>query len=246
MILPPCANRGCSQRSSKQCTRCKFMMYCCRDCQVSHWKIHQKLCNILNDCPEKRFVYVRAQEFYDMGYHLFNEERYEEALVAYRKALVIFRETFGEKYELTVNCHQENGKTLRAKDELEEALVELRKALAIQKETLGENDKDTANTYEDIGTILLLQERYDDALIGIGKALAIRLRVLGENHVNVGTSYFHIAVVLEKKGQYDEALASIRKANAINKRELGEGHIDSKDYSQFILRLSCKVAKEHE
>lgn len=93
---------------------------------------------------------------------------------------------------------------------------------------------------------MLLQERYDDALIGIGKALAIRLRVLGENHVNVGTSYFHIAVVLEKKGQYDEALASIRKANAINKRELGEGHIDSKDYSQFILRLSCKVAKEHE
>ena len=35
----------CGVAASKACAKCKFVGYCSRDCQVSHWSTHKKTCN---------------------------------------------------------------------------------------------------------------------------------------------------------------------------------------------------------
>ena len=37
---------GCGKKCEKQCSRCKEIMYCSRDCQVADWRIHKLAC-----CP---------------------------------------------------------------------------------------------------------------------------------------------------------------------------------------------------
>ena len=35
---------GCGRVATKQCTRCKKQKYCSRECQMSHWPKHKKIC----------------------------------------------------------------------------------------------------------------------------------------------------------------------------------------------------------
>ena len=43
-----CARPGCTQRGSKQCIACKAVRYCCKECQLTHWKLkpggHKAVC----------------------------------------------------------------------------------------------------------------------------------------------------------------------------------------------------------
>ena len=39
-----CANCGKKSTELKQCSRCKSVAYCSRDCQVAHYKVHKKPC----------------------------------------------------------------------------------------------------------------------------------------------------------------------------------------------------------
>lgn len=37
-----CGNHGCHNCSHKQCTRCKQVSYCSRNCQIAHWRSEHK------------------------------------------------------------------------------------------------------------------------------------------------------------------------------------------------------------
>jgi len=43
--MPPCSNSGCSKVVILQCSKCKAVKYCGKDCQKSHWnESHKKQC----------------------------------------------------------------------------------------------------------------------------------------------------------------------------------------------------------
>lgn len=41
---PVCAGPDCSRGSTKTCSRCRKVKYCCVECQRQHWSEHKKTC----------------------------------------------------------------------------------------------------------------------------------------------------------------------------------------------------------
>ncbi|CAG7727209.1 unnamed protein product [Allacma fusca] len=46
-VLPPSKCAKCGETASKRCSRCKNEWYCSRQCQVSHWNSHKKICDLM-------------------------------------------------------------------------------------------------------------------------------------------------------------------------------------------------------
>jgi len=45
--MSTCANISCCNEGTKQCSKCKSVKYCCRECQIEDWKVHKKICGTL-------------------------------------------------------------------------------------------------------------------------------------------------------------------------------------------------------
>ena len=44
-----CGGCGSDVNGKKRCSRCKHVMYCSRECQASHWKVHKTECKRLKE-----------------------------------------------------------------------------------------------------------------------------------------------------------------------------------------------------
>jgi len=52
---PKCA--ACGEPASHRCSKCKNEWYCSRECQLSRWKEHKKLCGLMNKFKEEDLKY---------------------------------------------------------------------------------------------------------------------------------------------------------------------------------------------
>lgn len=59
---PKCA--GCGDPATMRCSRCKTEWYCSRECQLSRWKEHKKLCVVLSEIKqeEDKFEATRKEK----------------------------------------------------------------------------------------------------------------------------------------------------------------------------------------
>mmetsp|Transcript_20860 Transcript_20860/g.29747 ORF Transcript_20860/g.29747 Transcript_20860/m.29747 type:complete len:268 (+) Transcript_20860:169-972(+) len=235
-----CANSPCANPGVKQCARCHNDVYCSRECQVAHYKLHKTFCNRIAASPENVAKYEEACAFYKSGCELHEKAKYSEAISDFRKAIEISVEVLGKNSEFTAFCYRMVGNIMGSMHGYDEALVELRIALQMLKEVLGEEHRQTAIIFDDIGNVFQLKGKPDDALIGYGKALAIRTKLFGENHNITAQSYHNIGLVLFKKNQYKDALESFRKAHAIVKRDFGESDPLTVELARKITFIQCQ------
>ena len=127
----------------------------------------------------------------NLGNALGDQGRWDEAIAAYRQALVL-KGDFAE-------AHCNLGKVLREKGELGEAVAACRRAIALKA--------DFAEAHYNLGNALKDQGQVEEAIAAYRRAIALK-GDFAEAHCNLGTA-------LKDQGQINEALTSFRRAVAV-------------------------------
>ena len=126
-----------------------------------------------------------------MGTALKNQDKIEEAIEAYNKALKIKPDYTDAYYNI--------GTILQQQNKLEEAIEAYNKALAIKP--------DYAVAYYNIGTILQQQNKLEEAIEAYNKALTIK--------PDYAIAYNNMGNALQKQNKLEEAIEAYNKALAI-------------------------------
>jgi len=178
-----CANCNVSSAVTdtvfKQCSRCKAVLYCSRQCQLDAWKLHKSSCK-----PPASSPLETANNYNNIGNELQKKGKYDEALVSCGKAHKIIEQELGEFHTSTGMSYNNIGNVLELKKDYDGALVAHRKALAIFQNAPGETYL-TAMSHNNIGLVLYASLQYDDALIECRKALAIYNDSIGDHRADI-------------------------------------------------------------
>ncbi len=133
-----------------------------------------------------------AQQWFAEGYDLVESGKYEEALVAYDRAIAL-NPTFAAAYF-------NKGCALDALKRYEEALTAYDRAIAL--------NPTFALAYNNKGNTLNSLQRYDEALAAYDRAIAL--------NPSFAAAYFNKGYTLNSLQRYEEALAAYDRAIALN------------------------------
>ena len=159
-----------------------------------------------------------------MGYLLYQQADYDNALAYDKRALDIEKETLGEEHRETATSYNNIGTVYDDMGDYAKALEYHQKALRIFENVFGADHPDTATSYNNIGLVYWAQGDYANALEYQQKALRIRESVLGIEHPDMAYSYNSIGFIYWKQGDYDSALEYYQKALRIDEKALGTEH----------------------
>ena len=174
------------------------------------------------DAIENEETELFADVYHNLGYALYGQAFYQEALEYYEKALEIREKVLGKEHPDTAATYNNIAGVYQDQGNYGEALEYYRKALEIKEKVLGREHPYTAATYNNIALVYQDQGNYDEALEYCRKALEISEKVLGKEHPSTATTYSNIAGVYYVQGKYDEALEFYRKALVIREKVLGK------------------------
>jgi serine/threonine protein kinase len=201
-------------------------------------EIHERL---VHDQPEDAQLKFRlAGSYANLGARLMDLRRYDEALVALNKRLVLLRELVQQRGPQRV-YEQEIGSTLnfigdvyrqnRSKpDWFGQALAAYQEARGIQERLLRDyptsiaTQSNLAHTLLNMGQVYRLHKDYADALAACDEAIAMFEKLVGTNPEGIynlsplGTAYAEKGRVLAALKRSDEGVALYEKAVASHKR----------------------------
>ena len=176
---------------------------------------------------------------------LFQQKKYDEALVEYRKVLP---ELTGKEAGY---CQLRIGHCLEGQKKYDEAIAEFKKVFAIQ----GVSPTDMSYAQYCIGRCLMAQKKYDEAIAEFKKVSTIQ----GADPTYLSGAQYYIGVCLEAQGKQDEAQQYYINAckiegaalywyktafSKINKTKLGrEGYIKLLQDMIFIIQATPENAE---
>lgn len=145
------------------------------------------------------------------------QNRFEDALTNYQKALDIFKLTLPSDHIKIADTLINIGDVYRNQNRLEEALDLYWQALKIYQLKLPSNHISLASTLNNIGLIYSNHDRLDNALNNYNESLRIKKLILASNHCSIGQTINNIANVYRKQNRYEEALVNYKEALSIFK-----------------------------
>jgi tetratricopeptide (TPR) repeat protein len=182
----------------------------------------------------------------------FREGKWDEGILALKKALAINRQVFGDLHEEVVD-------SLKALARAEESREDFAAARKVREEVLdlvtkkygvkdwhvtdARRDRDQGDLRarldkksrqelrqaEEMDTKvgkLYKQGRHKEALLPAQQALAIHRRILSETHPDYAQSLNNLAALYRAMGDYPKALPLYEQARDLFRQSLGEGHPD--------------------
>lgn len=163
----------------------------------------------------------------NIGTTLSTLERYEEALVWFKKALKQYRSVGGHAGSVAIVLNN-LGIVYSKLGRLGEALTVFQEALEILENTLGEAHPDTAITLNNLASMYAEQGNLAQSLEFFERALVINEKTLGPDDPRTATSINNLASIYSRMGHFDEALTLYRRALTIMESALGPLHPSTK------------------
>jgi CHAT domain-containing protein/Tfp pilus assembly protein PilF len=158
------------------------------------------------------------------AFHLWEQERFVEALPLLRRDLDACRRHLGEDHSQVVAAHLNLAAFLSRAGQDQEAETTYRQALAGCLHGLGEEHPITALTFRRLGKHLYSQAKYAEAEPLQRRAVDLGCRVWGEFDAETAAAYADLALTRYAQGQYAEAELPGRTALRAVRLSLGEGH----------------------
>jgi len=149
--------------------------------------------------------------------------RFDDALVAYQRALAIERGRSDDESEFIATSLTHLGATYRALGRLDDAEESQRSALAMRRRLHGEDDHRYAASLNNLGVLLRERGRHQEALALFEEALAIARRK-GAGSEGIGAALHNIGLQHAELGRLDLAERSLLEALDVKRTDLEDDH----------------------
>ena len=158
---------------------------------------------------------------YDVGFRLFREARYEEALPYFEEALALAESRFGEN-DPALSIELNNlAEVLRLLGRYDEAEPYYKRALALDEASNRKDEPGLATSLNNLALLYRTQRRYDEAEALYKRSLDLLEHSLGPRDQKVAKTLNNLAVLYQAKGEPEAALPLIERAAAVAGDTLG-------------------------
>ncbi|KAH0563134.1 hypothetical protein GP486_002303 [Trichoglossum hirsutum] len=183
---------------------------------------------------ENREAPIKLVILESIGNVLWEQEKYQEAEVMYRRTLEAREKVLGKEHTSTLWSAYSLGCALEKLGKYEEAQAIHRQTLEGRKRALGKEHKDTLDSAYCLGHTLEMLERYEEAEAVYRQTLEARERVLGKEHGCTLWSAYSLGCVLAYREKYEEAEAMHRQTLKARERVHGKEH-------KITLESACRL-----
>ena len=152
------------------------------------------------------------------------QARHDDAEAAFRRAIELLQEEFGEDHPEVAVAHENLGTTLRNQGRDAEGLAEHRRALELRELAFGPEHPLIAIAHAHLGATLQELRRWDEAEAELRLALDLLLRAFGPDHPDVAMGHINLGIALDDLGRHGDAQVQYRRAIAIVERAFGPDH----------------------
>ena len=162
----------------------------------------------INHIENESFIMLHSIEraFYELTGETSNNKGAEYALNNISKALVIYKNIYGENNFYTAIAHNYLGKVFILSYKFKEAEENLNTAFNIINDIYGENHLHAANIYVNFGLLKMQLNDYDNALFYFNKVLKIKNNYFEENNIAISSMYNTLGDLYLKFDMHKEAL----------------------------------------
>ncbi|ARI82756.1 tetratricopeptide repeat protein [Microcystis aeruginosa] len=170
---------------------------------------------------------AEVQRLYRQVVELYQQGKYNEAILLAETVLEIYKKNLGEEHLGTATILNDLGILYQFQGKYSESELSLQQALAIRQKQLGNNHVDIALSLTIMADLYRLQGRYSEAEPLYQQALDIYRENQKHNHPDTATTMNGLASLFQSQGRYDDAETVYRQALEIRQNLLGENHPDT-------------------
>ncbi len=150
--------------------------------------------------------------------------RYDDAFVAYEKALGHLRATGDAEHPALAPAISNLGLANWYRGDIASAKQSFEEALEILLRDFGPDHSQVAYARKNIGDLAIQLGNDEDALVHYQEVLRIWTATLGPEHANLGYAYEQLARISQRSGDIKTALTLVDKTIAVREAALGAGH----------------------
>ena len=165
----------------------------------------------------------------DLGYVLFQQGLFDEAVELLRPTLQRQRELFGNVHLATLTTTRQLGSALRDRGDLDEALGLYREALRIARALYGEDHPETESSLLVLALVLEYKNELPEAEALAREALAVNTRVYGPGHSSQWGHLSHVGALRLDRNDPQEAERWLRQALVASRVAAPNGDADQGD-----------------
>jgi tetratricopeptide (TPR) repeat protein len=179
----------------------------------------------LKTLPTEKANWIRqAAVLNNLGKIYYDQDKYDQALEYYEKAIKLQREHVPEDHPTFSTDYSNIGTVYQKQQKLDLALEYFQRALEIEMNALKPDEELIALFNNNIGLIYNDEEKYSQGLIYHEKCLQMNEKLLPSTHPSLALSHHNLAISLFPLGRSDQALDHVQKAIDITSQSLPNGH----------------------